>query len=128
MVREFEDVPGDDLILVVAPGGGDVEATIDLAAGVCWEWCRRRGDRLALLAGKKLLDDRTGPEHVRALLECLAELPAKRVPEPEGIDVLASLPATLAVVVVGCHPEALVGAVEARVGKRVTALSVRRDA
>jgi hypothetical protein len=64
MVREFEDVPGDDVVLVVAPGG-DLETTICLAAGVCWEWCRRRGDRLVLLAGETLLDDRTGPEHAR---------------------------------------------------------------
>jgi uncharacterized protein (DUF58 family) len=120
MVREFEDVPGDDLVIVLAPEG-DVEAAVGLAAGVCWEWCRRRGDRLALLAGDVLLDDRTGPEHVRALLERLAELPSDRLPEP-NLAALDGLPATLAVVVVAAGPTDLATALEARLGKRVTVL------
>lgn len=113
MVREFEDVPGDDLLLVVVPGG-DVERTVSLAAGVCWEWCRRRGDRLALLAGGQLLDDRTGPAHARALLECLAALPAGALPEPD-LGMLDGLSPAVAVVVAG--PDG--AAVEARVGRPV---------
>jgi uncharacterized protein (DUF58 family) len=115
MVREFEDVPTDDLILVVDPrrasplpapkdvspwrrlleGFGlarrapapepapcpDLEAVVSLAATVCAEWCRQRGDRLLLIvAGARpvVLDGLTGPEHGQRLLECLALL------EPEA--------------------------------------------
>jgi uncharacterized protein (DUF58 family) len=121
MVREFEDVPGDDLAIVLAPEG-DVEAAVSLAAGVCWEWCRRRGDRLALLAGDVLLDDLTGPEHARALLERLAELPHDRLPEP-NLEALAGLPPTLAVVVVAAGPTGLPELLQSRLGCRVTALT-----
>jgi uncharacterized protein (DUF58 family) len=89
MVREFEDVPTDDLILVVDPARAartpagapcpDVEALVSLAATLCWEWCRQRGDRLVLIvAGPEpaVLDGVTGPEHARRLLDCLALLEA----------------------------------------------------
>src|SRR5204863_4021232 len=63
MVREFEDVPSDNLILVVDPSlpekrGRDtlhsgvpspffalLEDAISLAATICWAWCRQTGDR-----------------------------------------------------------------------------------
>jgi uncharacterized protein (DUF58 family) len=90
-VREFEDVPTDDLILVVDPCRAartpanapcpDLETVLSLAATICWEYCRQRGDRLVLIlagAAPVLVDGVTGPEHVRDLLDCLAGLQ----PEP----------------------------------------------
>ncbi len=98
MVREFEDEPSDNLILVVDPvlpssssapdTGGDArednaalhepfEEMISLAASICWEWCRRRDDRLVLVtatAEPMVLDGLTGPAHARRTLECLAVL------------------------------------------------------
>src|SRR5262245_11639643 len=43
MVREFEEASGQNLILVVDPGGptanaADLEALLSLAATICWEW------------------------------------------------------------------------------------------
>jgi uncharacterized protein (DUF58 family) len=68
MVREFEDAPVDNLILILdawrphAPAGSRaaagarvdrvLEDAISLTATICWEWCRRTGDHLTLgLAG-----------------------------------------------------------------------------
>jgi uncharacterized protein (DUF58 family) len=51
MVREFEDMPNDHLVLIVDPGlseGPMLERLLSLAATICWEWCRQRGERLAL--------------------------------------------------------------------------------
>jgi uncharacterized protein (DUF58 family) len=90
MVREFEDVPSDDLILVLDPAVTDpgrpspaLEAVVSLAATVCWERCRQKGDRLILVvvgARPVVLDGLTGPEHARRLLEALAVVEA----EPPG--------------------------------------------
>ncbi len=76
MVREFEEEPTDNLVLVlepwvppaaaadwrsrkaspgaeaqpVQPRGGalHLESAISLAATICWEWCRQQGDRFVL--------------------------------------------------------------------------------
>ena len=87
MVREFEDEPSDNLLLVFDPAlpsewhgdGGTLreqfEEAVSLAATICWEWCRRRGDRLGLAtAGPNplVLEGLTGPAHARRVLECLA--------------------------------------------------------
>ena len=57
MVREFEDLPNDNLILLVdpwtpaaAPPGtnADLERLLSLAATICWEWCRQKGDDFAM--------------------------------------------------------------------------------
>ena len=89
MVREFEDEPSDNLLLVFDPmlpdgaaSGGVMwrerfEEAVSLAATICWEWCRRRGDRLVLAvagANPMVLDGLTGPIHTRRVLECLAVL------------------------------------------------------
>jgi len=90
MVREFEGLAGEDLILVVEPwlpseleddapallARQILEGAISLAASICWEWCRQRGDQLVLVvAGPQpvVLRGITGPEHARRMLECLAE-------------------------------------------------------
>jgi uncharacterized protein (DUF58 family) len=91
MVREFEDAPGDHLILVVDPalpspseiraeGGAarrsrPLEDALSLAATVCWEWCRRPGERFLLaVAGAEpvMVDGDTGPAFAVRLLESLA--------------------------------------------------------
>jgi uncharacterized protein (DUF58 family) len=57
MVREFEDLPNDNLILLVDPwtqvpaGPGDnahLERLLSLAATICWEWSRQKGDHFVL--------------------------------------------------------------------------------
>jgi uncharacterized protein (DUF58 family) len=85
MVREFEDEPSDNLLLVVdptLPAESDYwreqfEETVSLTASICWEWCRRHGDRLVLAtatADPAVLDGLTGPAHARRVLVCLAVL------------------------------------------------------
>jgi uncharacterized protein (DUF58 family) len=89
MVREFEDEPSDNLLVIVDPTlpaeaeHGDVsmhdqfEEMVSLVASICWEWCRRRDDRLVLAtatAEPVMLDGLTGPAHARQILECLALL------------------------------------------------------
>src|SRR5262249_8291835 len=78
MVREFEDVPTDNLVLVVDPAAGPgLEEAISLAATICWEWCRQRGDHFVLaLAGTSsvVLRGATGWAHALNMLGCLAGL------------------------------------------------------
>jgi uncharacterized protein (DUF58 family) len=85
MVREYEDVPSDNLLLVFDPtlppdrpdieGTPALEAAVSLAATIAWEWCRRKGDRLVFaLAGPEpvVLDGLTGTSHGVAVLKHLA--------------------------------------------------------
>jgi uncharacterized protein (DUF58 family) len=95
MVREFEDEPSDNLLLVfdpTLPDGVDsngvawrerFEEAVSLAATICWEWCRRRGDQLGLaIAGANpvVLDGLTGPIHARRVLERLAVVECVKTP------------------------------------------------
>jgi uncharacterized protein (DUF58 family) len=78
MVREFEDMPNDHLVLIVDPGlPGDplLERLLSLAATICWEWCRQKGNRLALAApgpGTQVLVGNTGTDCAFMMLERLA--------------------------------------------------------
>ncbi len=78
MVREFEDEYTDNLLVVLDLGAAltpAVEAAVSLAATVCWEWCRQKGDWLALAAGgagPELIAGATGEALALRLLECLA--------------------------------------------------------
>ncbi len=78
MVREFEDMPNDNLVLVVdaaGPEGLAFERLLSLAATICWEWCRQKGDRLGLVvldAAPVVLVGTTGHECLCAMLERLA--------------------------------------------------------
>jgi uncharacterized protein (DUF58 family) len=59
-VKEFEETPSDNLILIVDPykpatlpgeserEDANLETVLSLAATICWEWCRQKGDRLVL--------------------------------------------------------------------------------
>ncbi len=136
MVREFEALPGDDLLVIfdpsvaLDPGVGErFESAVSLAAALCWEWCRRRGDRLALaIAGPEgpLLDGFTGPDHAQRVLEALALVqptpasPASEVVARLGSDLRRSQPA---VVVVSAGPSALAVALRQRLGRPLAALS-----
>jgi uncharacterized protein (DUF58 family) len=105
MVREFEDEQSDNLLLVLDPTlpaasdhGGvpqreQFEEVVSLTATICWEWCRRRGDRLILATGGAepvVLDGLTGPVHARRVLECLAAVECQTGPANAGV--LTSLP------------------------------------
>jgi uncharacterized protein (DUF58 family) len=88
MVREFEEMPSDNLVLLVEPwlpepsaepAGPDPHALLEialcLAATVCWEWCRQKGDHLVLgIAGPEpiVLSGVTGQDLALSMLECLA--------------------------------------------------------
>jgi uncharacterized protein (DUF58 family) len=107
MVREFEDEPSDNLLLIVdptLPAESDYcgvplreqfEEVISLAATICWEWCRRRDDRLVLAtAGPRPVVQAglTGPVHARRVLDTLAVLECG--PGPADPAVIARLKAT----------------------------------
>jgi uncharacterized protein (DUF58 family) len=78
MVREFADEWTDDLLVILDLGSdaapAAVESAVSLAATVCWEWCRRKGDRLMLAVGAEpgLMAGVTGGALAVRLLECLA--------------------------------------------------------
>jgi uncharacterized protein (DUF58 family) len=83
MVREFEETPSDNLILLVDTTarpdeqGNDphLETAISLAATICWEWCRQKGDHLVLgIAGAapSVCQGVTGRELALQMLEQLA--------------------------------------------------------
>ncbi len=86
MVREFEDLPNDNLILLVDPwtptaavpgANADLERLLSLAATICWEWCRQKGDDFALaIAGETptLLQGITGRELALHSLKELARV------------------------------------------------------
>jgi uncharacterized protein (DUF58 family) len=86
MVREFEDLPGQDLVIVLDSGsyapeiGGNpnaaFEEAVSLTASVCWEWCQHKGDRLGLgVAGAvaQAHGGLTSTELALETLNCLAD-------------------------------------------------------
>ena len=131
MVREFEDVPGDDLVLIFHAGGqpGDLfEAAVTVAATIVWEWCQRRGDRLILaVAGGEgeVYDGLTGPDHAARLLQALA------VVQPHGCaalpDALADCaPSTAGVVVVSAGRDSMAAEAEALLRRPVLLLDAKQ--
>lgn len=133
MVKEFEDVPGDDLVLVfdaAFPEGEAFEDAVSLAATIVQEWCQRRGDRLVLaVSGEEavVVDGLTGPELSRRALEALAVVRSEPVHD-RGL--AASLrpyvPRTAAVVVVAAGDSELPALLEAGLGRRVALLDASR--
>src|SRR5262249_54892872 len=96
MVREFEETPSDHLILVVEPWtpgatttSEELETVIALAATICWEWCRQKGDRFVLAIAANpvpiVLEGVTGREFARLSLECLALLAGTNAPTSEPL-------------------------------------------
>ncbi len=143
MVREFEDVPNDNLLLVVDPAlpshsdDCDVplreqfEEVVGLAATICWEWCRQRGDRLTLAVATTegtIVDGSTGPAQARRTLECLAVLEC--CPGPAHPAVLTGLgeqrssPALVVLLALG--PSALADPLRHALGRRIHCLDATR--
>jgi uncharacterized protein (DUF58 family) len=135
MVREFEERPADHLIVVLeprlsAPAGGPaapspaLEAALSLAATVCWEWCQRPGDRLALAVADRppvVFAGRTGGDYALRLLECLALQGGSAEPDVDGLlDRLAAerLPPA-PVLLVSTQPASFAGRLAARLGRPV---------
>jgi uncharacterized protein (DUF58 family) len=152
MVREFEDEPSDNLVIIVDPtlsppssppvpggkeGGGGVslreqfEEMVSLVASICWEWCRQRDDRLVLATATSeplVLDGLTGPTLARRILECLAVLECS----PGAVDtaLLGRLQArrlpTALVVVIALGRSALSEPLRRALGRRVHCLDATR--
>jgi len=108
MVREFEDMPTDNLVLVLEPWLGDqgpggrnpsllppepralaaLEDAVSLAATICWDWCRQQGDRFVLaVAGRApaVLGGVTGKDFGLVLLESLALVRGEATPDAGGL-------------------------------------------
>jgi hypothetical protein len=65
-----------------------LEDALSLAATVCWEWCRQKGDYLVLaVAGRnpRLIAGVTGLALAYQLLECLAREQGTAEPNPEAL-------------------------------------------
>jgi uncharacterized protein (DUF58 family) len=129
MVREFEDVPSENLLLVfdpVTPANGQeaFEAAVSLAATIAAEWRSDHGGRLIAVVADDdpiLLDGPAGSAHARRVLERLA------VVEPLSshgntaalLDRLAAAPSA-AIVVVGSGRSELASVVGNALRRRVT--------
>lgn len=143
MVREFEDEPSDNLLLVIdptLPAESDYcgvplreqfEEMVSLTASICWEWCRLHGDRLVLAAATTepiVLDGLTGPAHARRILECLADLECGTGPAHTAV--LAPLQArrvtSALVVVVALGRSPLAEPLRRALGRRVHCLDATR--
>jgi uncharacterized protein (DUF58 family) len=143
MVREFEDEPSNNLVVVVDPTlpaewdycgvslRDPFEAMVNLIASICWEWCRQRDDRLILataLPEPQVLDGLTGPAHARRILEYLAVLEC--CPGPVATAVIGRLQArrlpSALVVVTALGRSALVGPLRCALGCRVHCLDATR--
>lgn len=136
VVREFEDLPGDDLVIVVDPRAATPEAyddAITLAATLVHEWCQHRGDQLTLFlpgtSGEptELADGVTGPEHGRRLQELLATRTAVATDTLVALDDIAGPLAPAAVLVVSAGRSDLPEQLERQAGRRVTHLDVSQQ-
>jgi uncharacterized protein (DUF58 family) len=145
MVREFEDAPVDNLILILdawrpqVPDGSRaavgarvspaLEAAISLTATICWEWCRRTGDHLTLgLAGShtEVTGGMTSRARGLAFLESLAIEQGDPAPDSSTLlDRLSEmrLPKS-AVVLISIRPDSFADALAAALRRPVTLIDV----
>jgi uncharacterized protein (DUF58 family) len=128
MVREFEDWPNDNLILLVdgwtpayvAPGVDPAfERLMALAGTIVWEWCRQKGDNFVLgIAGREadVLEGITSQAFATAALRRLANVEGDPGADFDGLlDRLATLPLPgAAIVVVSLRNDAWAEAVHGR--------------
>jgi uncharacterized protein (DUF58 family) len=138
MVREFEDWPNDNLILLVdawapelaAPGVDPAfERLMSLAGTIVWEWCRQKGDDFVLgIAGRTpaVLEGATSQALATAALRRLAAVEGR--PDAD-FDALLDELATLvlpgaAIVVVSLRDDAWEDAVHGRLHRPAGAVNV----
>jgi uncharacterized protein (DUF58 family) len=121
MVREFEETPSDNLILIFDPeippdlkdSSGSVlfEYGLSLVATICWEWCRQTGDYFLLgIPGRTpaVLSGVTGRQLAQHLLACLALQQPSTSHSAEFLAEMLTIPLPPApVLVVGLSPEPL---------------------
>ena len=111
MVREFEDLPDEQLVVVVDALGApmhsngaandgepvnsapinEMEQALSFASSICWDYCRHKGNRLALvLAGAKplVIEGTTGMPLALEMLEALAVMPNEAPDDAALIDKL----------------------------------------
>ncbi|HVS38245.1 MAG TPA: DUF58 domain-containing protein [Gemmataceae bacterium] len=133
MVREFEDLPGDNLVLVFDPAkdGPAFEAAVSLAATIAMDWRSDGGGRLtAAVAGPNpmLLDGPCGPIHARRVLEQLAVVEPAPADEGALVKLLMDAPPG-GVVVVGAGYSSVADALRKALQRPVVGLdaSLLRD-
>lgn len=107
MVREFEEYPNDDLVLIVDLGHGDpqggetFERMLSLAATIVAEWCRQKGDALTVVFADRAPRCVTGVTGTTLLADIMRGLaaaqPAQRVASADVLAVLheSTRPATV---------------------------------
>jgi uncharacterized protein (DUF58 family) len=132
MVKEFEDVPGEDLLMVFDPAAdadANLERAVTLAATIVDEWCQRRGNRLILaVAGKDLeiIEGVTGPELARRALKALAVVQRPTDATASVANALRPyVPRSASAVVVAGGPSNHGDELEAVLGRAVTMLDAR---
>jgi uncharacterized protein (DUF58 family) len=137
MVREFEDEPSDNLILVFDPAlvqdstaVDRFEEAVSLAATICWAWCRQKGERLILAIASPealILDDVPGPSHARQVLQALALVEASPAADAQvmarNLAAFADVPA--ACIIIAAGESSLAGPVAAALRREVVAISPR---
>jgi uncharacterized protein (DUF58 family) len=133
MVREFEDVPTDNQIVIVDPVRAEgLETIISLAATIAWEWCRQKGDHFVLAvasAAPIVVSGTTGPEHALRVLQCLAALDGEA--DPDATPLLnrlatAALPLASVLVVSPRDPAPLQTKLSLRLHRPVAGLGIDR--
>jgi uncharacterized protein (DUF58 family) len=128
MVREYEDPPGDNLLVVLAPGvGAAFEADVALAATLCWDWGRHGGAWLGLVvagAAPAVVEGPASPALALRALEALAV--AAPGPACGGGDLAAALRGrerfAAAALVVGAAGGELAAALRRRLRRPVLAV------
>jgi uncharacterized protein (DUF58 family) len=141
MIREFEESPTENLIVVLEPAGpaapgadpnaraAHFEAAIRMTATICWEWCRQTGDRLVLaVAGPvpEVLSGLTGRDLALRFLGRLAQLPHDPTGDRAGlVENLAACELPLApLLLIGTGPSELGDQMAERLRRPVTRVDV----
>lgn len=138
MVREFEELPSEHLILVLDPWLPEpatdkaqvlLERAVSLSATICWEWCRQKGDQfvLAVVADvPSIHQGTTGLDLAHEILGGLALVSGTRASNADNLvdRVLnAELPRA-PILVVSTRGGEIAAALSRRLHRRVAALDV----
>jgi uncharacterized protein (DUF58 family) len=140
MVREFEETPNDNLVLILDPWlpadspedsltSNLLEDVISLAATICWEWHRPGGDQFVLaIANKNLqvIHGATGPDLAIRMLTCLAQVTG--TDEPDIDQLMISLRPVLPpgpILLLSTRPGNLKTVLEQELHRTVTGIHIR---